>query len=121
MKSLKFTHFYEKLINREKMQTYRLLFVPPYRILSNIKIDFEFKKELGWKKDKRVTLYVGKITKIYPKRLCDATEEEARRDGFQSKNAFVKGLMKMHGLKFAEIWGFFICWKEVIGGLEKYL
>lgn len=120
MKSLKFTHLHDKLVNRKKFRTFRTLNVPRYRIKEMIKIDFEFKKELGWSENRRTTLYVGKITNIYPKRISDVSEQEAREDGFDSLKSFIKGIMEMNNIKFVDHWGFFILWKEFNGKLDSF-
>ena len=59
MKSILFTHFKDKLIDKSKQRTFRALFIPTYVVNEIVKIDF---KENG----KRETLYTARILSIYP-------------------------------------------------------
>lgn len=109
MKSIAFTLLRDKLVQKQKKQTYRLLFIPNFYPGEIIKIVFKHKGENG-KTKKREELYQAKITEIYPKQLKDITLEEAQRDGFNSIRELQKGVMKLNNIKDLHHWGFIIRW-----------
>ena len=111
MKSILFTHFKEKLLSREKQRTFRVLFIQKYIVGDTVKIDFK-------EGEKRETLYLAKIKEIYPKQLGNVGEKEAKLDGFDSIEAFRKGIMEINNIKNLEHWGFFTVFSKIKNILE---
>jgi hypothetical protein len=108
-KSLNFTLLREKLEEREKHQTYRMLYVPRYEIGEIIMLTFGHKEN-----DKKEFLYLAKITDMYPKQIKDLTSNEALQDGFESVEEFQTKVMELNGIKSKNQWGFIIRFEEVI-------
>ena len=77
-KSLNFTLLEAKLLDDTKTQTYRTNFIPKYKIGETIAIAF-----------KKKFLYLAKVKGLYPKKINDFTELEAKRDGFDSISEFI--------------------------------
>ena len=88
MKSINFTVLREKLIKGEKKQTTRCLFIPPY-----------IPEEIVWITYKKIRIYQAVIGEYYPKKIQDLTTEEAIRDGFNTKEGYIEGLMKINNIK----------------------
>ena len=127
MKSLPFTHFYEKLMDRSKQQTIRMLMCPTYIITEWLLLRFKFS-------EKNIRdLFVVIVTELFPIQIKQIDEEIARRDGFDSVEECVWGLASINGgiyiktkrLKknFRERWSFVTRWKDLPkkATLEAYL
>ncbi|HEC92904.1 MAG TPA: hypothetical protein ENI51_07950 [Candidatus Atribacteria bacterium] len=108
MKSLNFSLLKEKLLNNEKNQTIRCKFIPQFKIGEIIKITYQ--KEF---------LFYAIITHIYPKQLKDINNDEAKRDGFESKIECIKALKKLNNIKDLDHWCFIIRFKR-IKALDSY-
>lgn len=87
----------DKLLSREKKQTFRTTFIPTYDFGEIVHI--KYKKEI---------IFDAKITNIYPKQIRDITLEEAQRDGFDSIKEFQKKIMELNKIKSLNHWGFII-------------
>lgn len=108
MKSILFTHFKEKLLNKQKQRTYRVIFIPNYVVGDIVKIDFR-----GGENKIRETLYTALIKEIYPKQFGNVGETEAKLDGFDSIEAFRKGIIEINSIKNLEHWGFFTVFNKI--------
>lgn len=107
MKSINFTLLKDKLLTGEKTQTIRCIYIPFYK--ENEKVLLKFKGD---------PILEAKITDYYPKKLKEITEEEAVRDGFESKEECIKGLKEINGIKSEEHYCFIIRF-EIIGKITK--
>lgn len=112
MKSILFTHFKDKLLDRSKQQTFRCIFIPTYEI--GEVVDIKFKEN-----NVKTSLFEAKITNIYPKKIRDVTLREAQADGFNSIEDFRKGIMEINKIKSLDRWGFLIKWTDVIYNEEN--
>ena len=102
MKSILFTHFFNRLMNQSKQRTFRVKFCPTYIVDEIVKIDF-----IDRNINKRETLYQARIVAIYPKQIKSVDHYEAQLDGFRSVKHFRKGIMEINQIKSIERWGFF--------------
>ncbi len=101
-KSLNFTLLEEKLLDDTKTQTYRTNFIPKYKIGEIIAIAF-----------KKKFLYLAKVKGLYPKKIKDFTELEAKRDGFDSIAEFQDLIMELNKIKSKDQWGFITQFKRI--------
>ncbi len=101
-KSLNFTLLEEKLLDDTKTQTYRTNFIPKYKIEDIIAIAF-----------KKKFLYLAKVKDLYPKKIKDFTELEAKRDGFDSIAEFQDLIMELNKIKSKDQWGFITQFKRI--------
>ncbi|MEA3248406.1 MAG: hypothetical protein U9Q73_01745 [Nanoarchaeota archaeon] len=103
-KSLNFTHLRDKLLDGTKTQTCRTGFIANYQLRETIAItstEVTEEKEL---------LFLVPVNKHYPKRLCDVSLAEAKKDGFETKEDFVEKLLEINKLKFKEHWSLLTAW-----------
>ncbi len=105
-KSLTFTVLKKKLLSKEKKQTYRMLYIPTYRIGETIALSFKDKET-----DLKEFLYLVKITEIIPKQVKDLTLEDAKLDGFENVAEFQECVMDLNH-KQMDNWGFLIRWDD---------
>ena len=110
MKSLNFTHKRDKIWNGEKTQTIRTLFFPTFE-----------ENEIVLLKFKKKPLFEVQITEIYIKKIKDLTKEEAKRDGFNSKEELIKALLEINHLKSNNRFCAVIKFKRVSERLDKFL
>ena len=101
-KSLNFTILEDKLRAKEKIQTYRIIFIAKYEIGETIAITF--KKKL---------LYLATIQSFYPRMMRNITLKEALRDGFNSVEAMKEAIRQIHGKVSENQWGFITRFKAV--------
>lgn len=114
MKSILFTHFREKLLDRTKQQTIRMLMLPGY-IISEMLL-LRFKHENNTIEE----LFIVLITELFPLQIKNIDHEIAVRDGFESVEECIWGLASINGgiykktntMKphFTERWAFVTRW-----------
>jgi len=109
MKSILFTVLEDKLLSREKKQTFRTNFIPTYEISEIVMLRFKY--EDGTRKD----LYPVKITELYPKQIKNLTLQEAILDGFNTIEKFQEKIMELNKIKSKNHWGFITRWNEYLG------
>lgn len=117
MKSLPFTHFREKLIDRTKQQTVRMWAIPGYMISDEILLRFKHSKT------NIEPLFTVIVTELFPLQIKQIDEEIAIRDGFNSLKECIWGLASINGgiykranqLKpgFLEHWAFITRWRDI--------
>jgi hypothetical protein len=117
LKSILFTHFREKLLDRTKQQTTRIIYIPRYHVQELVMLRF---KESEIRID---DLFVVKITEIFPIQMKAATLDIAERDGFDSVREYQEGLAEINHRKFndafLEDWGFVTRWKDAKQPMTK--
>ena len=106
-KAISFTLLKEKLLDRSKQQTMRMLFLPSY--LEEEIVALVFKNKIT--KEKEFLLLV-EITEIYAKKLRDVTLQEAQRDGFTSIEECQECLMELNNRKL-DHFVFLTRWKDI--------
>lgn len=116
MKSLLFTHFRQKLIDRTKQQTIRLLMCPGYMISESILLKFK------WENGEIEDLFIVIVTELFPVQIKNIDEEIAVKDGFESRDECIHGLATINGgiykrtntfkPNFLERWGFVTRWND---------
>jgi len=110
MKSILFTQFREKLEDRTKQQTTRLIYIPRYHVQELVMLRF---KESEFCID---DLFIVGITELFPLQMKFATLDIAERDGFDSVTKYQEGLAEINHRKcnkaFLEEWGFITRWKD---------
>jgi hypothetical protein len=111
LKSILFTHFKEKLLDRTKQQTTRLIVIPRYHVKEDVKLRFKY--DDGSEED----LFVVRISTVFPIQMKAATEEIAVLDGFKSIPEYWEALMEINHRKkvndFLEDWGFITRWEDI--------
>lgn len=117
MKTILFTHFYEKLMNRTKQQTIRLLMIPTYIITEYMGLRFRFEDKT------EKFLFVVYVTELFPLQIKQIDEEIAVKDGFDCVEDCIHGLATIHSgiyrktnsLKpnFKERWAFVTRWEDL--------
>ena len=111
MKSILFTCFKDKLLDGTKFQTFRCLFIPTYEIGDIVKIMF---KENNIKE----LLFHAEIVYLYPQKIRNLTNMEAKADGFENDEEFKKKIMELNNIKSVNRWGFVIGFKKIKDMLE---
>jgi len=110
LKSILFTHLRDKLEDRTKQQTTRIIYIPRYHVRELVLLRF---KESETRID---DLFVVNITEIFPIQIKSATLDIALRDGFDSVREYQERLAEINHRKFnssfLEDWGFVTRWKD---------
>lgn len=106
-KAISFTLLKEKLLDRSKQQTMRMLFMPTY--IEKEIVAIIFKDKITKEKE---FLFLVEITEIYPKKLRDITLQEAQLDGFTSIPECQECLMELNHRKL-DHFVFLTRWKDI--------
>ncbi|MFX1501181.1 MAG: winged helix-turn-helix transcriptional regulator [Promethearchaeota archaeon] len=107
MKSIVFVMLKEELLSGLKCSTFRTVYIPKYEKGEIVKIQFraDGKKEF---------LFYAEILDFYPKMIYQITLQEAKWDGFNSVNDFIKTIKKLNpSIKNSNMWGFYTKFKKV--------